>query len=174
MSAAHPLADHGAPDAIDPQAFRAVMGRFATGVTVVTYLADGEPAAMTANAFMSVSLSPPLVLVSVRRTSRFASQVMRGDRYGVSFLHEGQEHLSRHFGGQPIPSLKSPFVACGDMPVIEGALAQVVATVEDVHPAGDHLLYVGRVERLTQGPAAQPLLFSGGQYRQVQALPQAA
>ena len=82
----------------DGKTLRACMGLFATGVTVVTYLADGVQTGMTANAFMSVSLDPPLVLVSVRANSRFNNWVRPGVRYGINFLTESQRPLSMHFG----------------------------------------------------------------------------
>lgn len=152
---------------LDPKLFRSVMGHFATGVTVVTYQHDGMSLGMTANAFMSVSLNPPLVVVSVRREARFSGLLKTGDRYGVSFLLDGQETLSTHFGGRPIDGLESPFADLAGMPVIRGALAQMVTTVVDVHPAGDHLLYIGQVEALVIGEERKPLIFYSGKYKRV-------
>ena len=86
--------------AFDPRLFRDVMGRFATGVAVVSFVRDGVPAGMTVNAFMSVSLSPPLVTVSVRRASSFNDHVGLGARYGVNILTEQQQHLGGHFANQ--------------------------------------------------------------------------
>lgn len=156
-------------DAIDPKTFRSVMGRFATGVTVVTNLAEGRPMGMTANAFMSVSIDPPLVLVSVRRASRFVAQVSLGDPYGVSFLRESQQHLSAHFGGRPVDGIDSPFVDHDGVPLIGDALAHITARVTAIHEAGDHLLFVGRIGYLKLGEQHRPLIFYGGKYKQVQA-----
>lgn len=177
MSAAALQAGAAVQDAVDAGLFRRVMGQFATGVTVITWLADGQPAAMTANAFMSVSLEPPLVLVSVRRAARFAAQMRAGERYGVSFLGERQQELSAHFGGRPVDGLAVPFAQAHGVPLIDGALAQIAAEVVAVHEAGDHLLYLGRVLHLAQGNLARgnlaqgvqaaPLIFCGGQYRQL-------
>src|ERR1700741_5464380 len=108
----------------DEKTLRTCMGHFATGVTVVTYLADGTPAGMTANAFMSVSLDPPLVLVSVRASSRFNSWVRLGVRYGINFLAESQRPLSVHFGGRPNDALEIPFITEGQTPLLGGSLAQ--------------------------------------------------
>jgi len=153
--------------AFDPQQFRDVMGHFATGVTVVSYLADGQARGMTANAFMSVSLEPPLALVSVRRSARFATAVTEGTCFGVSFLLEHQQALSNHFGGRPVADLEPPFDAHDGTPLIRGSLARLVLRTVDVHPAGDHLLYIGRVEHLSLGEERKPLVFYSGAYKQV-------
>ena len=152
---------------IDPKKLRACMGLFATGVTVVTYLADQKPAGMTANAFMSVSLDPPLVLVSVRNSSRFNQSVRRGVRYGINFLAESQRSLSMHFGGRPDDGLEPPFMSERGTPLLEGSLAQIVARAVDVHPAGDHNLYIGEVEYIRSGQQEHPLVFYTGKYRQI-------
>lgn len=151
----------------DPKLFRDVMGHFATGVTVVTYLFDDEPQGMTANAFMSVSLEPPLALISVRRKARFAAVVNEGDRFGVSFLLESQQSLSNHFGGRPSNDIDSPFDAYQGTPLIRSSLARLVLRTTDVHEAGDHLLYVGRVEHMDLGVERKPLVFYSGAYKQV-------
>lgn len=154
---------------VDPAQFRTVIGRFATGVTVVTYDREGQAAGMTANAFLSVSLDPALVLVSVRRESRFTKAVPVGGAYGVNFLGEDQEHLSRHFGGRPQKGLEEPFFQHLGTPLLSGSLAQLAATVVDVHPAGDHLLYIGEVKYLWYGPETRPLIFYSGRYKQIHA-----
>jgi len=157
--------------AVDPALFRAVMRRFATGVTVVSHRRDdGTPAGMTANAFLSVSMTPPLVLVSVRRQSAFNAQVGLGGRYGVNFLAEHQQQLSAHFGGRRDERLQPPFFAgAHGVPLLQGSLAHAVARVVDVHPAGDHLLVIGEVEQLQCGAEAPPLIFYGGAYKQLHA-----
>ena len=86
---------------MDAKLLRSVMGQFATGVTVVTFVANGQPAGMTANAFMSVSLEPPLILISIRNASSFNQFVGEGVHFGVNFLAESQRWLSGHFGGRP-------------------------------------------------------------------------
>lgn len=154
---------------IDPKVFRSVMGQFATGVTVITNKSEDTSQGMTANAFMSVSLDPPLVVVSVRRASRFVAQVLVGSRYGVSFLCESQQDLSSHFGGRPVAGFTPTFVDVDGVPLIDGALAHIVACVGAIHEAGDHLLYVGRIEHLSMGEQRRPLIFYGGKYKQVHA-----
>ncbi len=152
----------------NPKLFRDVMGHFATGVTVVTYEHQGEACGMTANAFMSVSLEPPLAVISVRRAARFAGSVNEGDRFGVNILRESQQALSNHFGGRPCAGLDSPFEAHDDgTPLLRDSLAQLVLRTVDIHPAGDHLLYIGQVEHLALGTERQPLVFYSGAYKQV-------
>lgn len=153
----------------DPRAFRSAMGLFATGVTVISFDAGGTPAGMTANAFMSVSLEPPLVLVSVRRSSRFNQYVQDGGHYGVNFLADDQLHISNHCGGRPVDGLDVPFTLEHAAPLVRDSLAQMVARVVAIHEAGDHLLYVGRVEHLGVGEPREPLLFHAGQYKQLAA-----
>jgi flavin reductase (DIM6/NTAB) family NADH-FMN oxidoreductase RutF len=157
----------GVAPQIDAKKLRACMGLFATGVTVVTYLAEGKPTGMTANAFMSVSLDPPLVLVSVRNSSRFNQSVRRDVRYGINFLAETQRSLSMHFGGRPADGLEPPFNSERGTPLLEGSLAQIVARAVDVHPAGDHNLYIGEVEYIWFGQQEHPLVFYTGKYRQI-------
>ena len=87
------------------------MGRFGTGVTVITFLVEGrQPAGMTANAFMSVSVEPPLVLTSIRNESRVNQFLGPGMRFGVNILAEGQLSLCRHFAEKPVPEVEVPFV----------------------------------------------------------------
>jgi|SRR6266508_2657214 flavin reductase (DIM6/NTAB) family NADH-FMN oxidoreductase RutF len=151
---------------IDTLAFRATMGHFATGVTVMTTGADGDTHGMTANAFLSVSLSPPLVLVSVDNRAKMAQNLALDTRYGVNILSEKQERMSRHFGGRPQDGIHIPFVWHDGTPLIEGCVAHIVARVVDIHPAGDHTLYIGHVEYLKWWEK-RPLLFYSGQYEQL-------
>ncbi|SEB05429.1 flavin reductase family protein [Variovorax sp. YR216] len=156
---------------IYPAALRATMRRLASGVTVVTFRCGGEAAGMTANSFLSVSLDPALVLVSVRKGSRFAGHVNVGHRYGVSILGDAQQALSAHFGGRRDDTLDVEFDHVDDIPLIADSLAQLTARVTDVHPAGDHLLYIAEVEHLRCGCDAPPLLFQGGAYRRMHPAP---
>jgi flavin reductase (DIM6/NTAB) family NADH-FMN oxidoreductase RutF len=155
--------------AVDPDLFRHVMGRFATGVTVVSFLCDGVPAGMTVNAFLSVSLTPPLVLVSVRKVSRFVGHVRLGARFGINILSEQQRHLGPHFASQPEQEVKARFSDHAGTPLLDGSLAQIIARVVDIHPAGDHLLFIAAIEFLAHGAEAQPLIFFSGRYKQIHA-----
>ena len=155
--------------AVDPRVFRNVMGRFSTGVAVVTFLRDGQPAGITVNSFLSVSVEPALILVSLRRESSVTAHLHVGDCYGVNFLSEAQQELSSHFAGKPVEDLRLSFTEQRGTPLIPGSLAHIVARVVDVHPAGDHLLYIAAIEHLWQGPEARPLIFYSGKYKQIHA-----
>ncbi len=149
--------------AIDPSLFRRTCGRFGTGVTIVTTRLGERVHGMTANAFMSVSLEPPLVLVSVARDARMCGLLDAAGRYAVSILREDQRELALHFAGRPREGMTIPFGERAGMPVIEGALGQLVTRVVQRVEAGDHVLYIGRVEHMEcrEGP---PLLFYGGRF----------
>lgn len=156
--------------AIDLQLFRQVMGRFATGVTVVSFLHAGQPTGMTVSAFLSASLEPPLVLVSAGRRSRFVADVGLGQRFGINILGEAQRALGPYFANHPRPDAAIRFIDHAGTPLLEGCLAHVVVRVTDIHPAGDHLLYIAAVEHLARGAAAAlPLVFFAGRYRQLRA-----
>jgi flavin reductase (DIM6/NTAB) family NADH-FMN oxidoreductase RutF len=141
---------------------RNVMGRFATGVTVVTTTHRDTIHGMTANAFLSVSLRPPLVLVSLGRC-RMSEMLPRTGRYGVSVLASDQEQYAAHFAGQRAADEDPRFVWENDLPLLEGALAHVGCRVVDVHPAGDHVLWIGEVEHLYHREG-EPLLFYTGRF----------
>ncbi|WP_321816850.1 MULTISPECIES: flavin reductase family protein [unclassified Paraburkholderia] len=146
--------------------FRRAMGKFATGVTVITFDHEGRTAGMTANAFMSLSVDPPMILVSVRAQARFAQSIACGDTFGVSFLAQHQEPLSRHFGGQPQAGLDDLFEHAGGVPVVRAALVQIAARVDAVHRGGDHLIYTADVLALRESDGP-PLLFFSGRYKQI-------
>ncbi len=124
---------------------------------------------MTANAFCSVSLEPPLVLVSVDNRSHMHTFLAQSGRYGVSVLARDQEWLSRHFSGQSQEHLQVSFTWYEDYPLIEGSLAQLICKVVHVYPAGDHTLYIGQVERLAYSSNGDPLLFYAGKYQALEA-----
>ena len=154
---------------VDARVFRRVMGKFATGVTVVTFTHEGQLGGMTANAFMSLSVDPPMVLIAVRNQARFATSIKPGDPFGISFLHEHDEALSSHFGGRPKPDHQPNFQTLGDAPVLGGALVQLAVRANAVHMGGDHLIYTADVEALVESDG-RPLLFYSGSYKQLHAL----
>jgi len=152
----------------DPRiALRQSAGMFATGVTVITTLKRGLVHGMTANAFMSVSLEPPLVLISVDRRTKMCSLLHEGNRYGVSVLRESQAALSDRFAGRPGADGPEPrFEVVHDTPLVDGALAHFVARVARSYWGGDHSLFLGRVEYARYGEGT-PLLFHGGRYERL-------
>jgi flavin reductase (DIM6/NTAB) family NADH-FMN oxidoreductase RutF len=155
-------------DGQDPAiALRRTLGMFATGVTVITALKSEQVHGMTANAFMSVSLEPPLVLISVDRRTKMCSLLHEGMHYGVSVLCETQAALSDRFAGRTGENLPEPrFSVVKETPLVDGALAHFVARVERSYWGGDHSLFLGRVEYARQN-AGTPLLFHGGRYEKL-------
>jgi flavin reductase (DIM6/NTAB) family NADH-FMN oxidoreductase RutF len=148
-------------------AFRRTLGMFATGVTVLTTRVGGQVHGMTANAFTSVSLEPPLVLVSVDRRARLNALLHEGTRIGVSVLEAGQAALSDRFAGRPVEGAPEPsFSLVRDTPLVDGALAHLVCRVVRSYWGGDHSLFLGRVEYARYGEG-EPLLFLGGRYERL-------
>ncbi len=146
-------------------ALRQTLGMFATGVTVVTTVVADQIHGMTANAFMSVSLEPPLVMISVDRRTKMCSLLHEGHRFAVSVLAADQDALSDHFAGRAGTDAPEPsFAIVNETPLVEGAAAQFVARVCRSYWGGDHSLFLGQVEYARRAPDARPLLFHGGQY----------
>jgi flavin reductase (DIM6/NTAB) family NADH-FMN oxidoreductase RutF len=147
-------------------AFRRTLGMFATGVTVITTQVDEQIHGMTANAFMSVSLQPPLIVISVDRRARMNNLLREGVRFGVSVLEERQSVLSDRFAGRGGDGPEPEFELVHETPLVEGALAHLVARVVRSYWGGDHSLFLGRVEYVRWGEGT-PLLFHGGGYGRV-------
>ena len=145
---------------------RDMFGQFASGVTVIACGPEGDEHGMTANAFMSVSLDPPLVTVSLQNDCRMSSRLKVGDRFGVSILAEDQRAASDHFAGRAIEADAARFERKANAPVLQGALAWIAGTVVQQAPAGDHTLYIARVEDFDRS-GGTPLLFFGGAYRRI-------
>jgi flavin reductase len=149
--------------AIDIALFRKVMGSFATGVTVISTQADDEVRGMTANAFMSGSLDPPLCLVSVGTRARLHPYLIASGYFGVSILAKDQEKLSQHFSGRSVADLAPEFVRIGRTPVLVGACAIIAADVVARHDCGDHSIFVGHIVHL-EAFARAPLIVHEGRY----------
>ena len=148
-------------------AFRRTLGMFATGVTIITTQSGDQVHGMTANAFMSVSLRPPLVLISVDKRAKMNALLREGVRFGVNVLADDQRALSDHFAGRPGEHPpEARFTAVHGTPLIDGALAHLVARAERSYWGGDHSLFLGHVEYARYG-SGTPLLFHGGQYEQL-------
>ena len=151
--------------------FRDVLGLFASGVTVVTSIADGEPVGMTCQSFSSVSLEPPLVMFCPAKTSRAWPRMQRAGHFCVNILAADQAEISTAMatkgsdkydgiGWQPAPT---------GAPLLDGVLGYVDCTVHSVHEAGDHYVVLGRVKELGFAPdsdddARRPLLYYRGRY----------
>jgi flavin reductase len=156
----------------DPDLFRAVMGRFATGVSVMTVLVDGEPHGMTANAVTSVSLDPLLVLVCVGRGAVMSQQVEAAGGFALTFLAADQADLSARFADPERPAGTAQFEgvatsrAVTGAPVLDDGIGWVDRVDHAVHPAGDHDIVVGRVvaQGLSEQDAPPALLYYRSRY----------
>ncbi len=151
---------------MDDRLFRTAMGKFATGVTVITTKIGENVHGMTANAFMSVSLNPKLVLISIGEKANMNQLIKESGKFAVSVLNEGQQDLSAYFAGQIKEERDVGFDTFNEMPVIKDALVNLTCNVHESVIAGDHTLYIGEVTdlRVTDGEA---LGFFEGKYRKV-------
>lgn len=157
--------------AFDSTAFRRAMGAFATGITVMTTPDEDEQQGihgMTANSFTSVSLDPPLVLVSVDKRARMHDLVQKSKVFGVSVLADSQEAVSRHFAGRPNVDVETSlsYDWRDGVPLLTGALSAVSCRLWAQYDGGDHTLFVGEVTDMLQEDG-EPLLYVRGQYRQL-------
>jgi flavin reductase (DIM6/NTAB) family NADH-FMN oxidoreductase RutF/DNA-binding IclR family transcriptional regulator len=150
----------------DKRQLRNVLGAFTTGVTIVTTrTADGKAHGVTANSFSSVSLEPPLVLWCQALTSKSHSSFNESDNFVVNILADDQIHVSNHFA----KSQENKFVSIdyheglGGAPVISGSAAHLECVKVAAYPAGDHVVFIGRVERVGHS-GRRPLAFGGGRY----------
>lgn len=157
---------HPEPLVTDPVELRRALGRFATGVTIVTTCTeDGRIEGLTANSFSSVSLDPPLVLWSLNRTARALSSFLSARWFAVNVLGSHQSGLSAQFSAMIDDRFAglSFAVGLGGCPVLEDCIAQFECSVYDRVEAGDHVIFLGRVERMRYRDGV-PLLYSGGRY----------
>jgi flavin reductase (DIM6/NTAB) family NADH-FMN oxidoreductase RutF len=141
---------------IDKDFFRQVMGRFATGITIVTTSSQGVPGGLTVNAFCSVSLNPPLVLVCVDLNSQATSLIRESKAFAVNMLNDKQEYLSRCFATHSRDRYEnfchvSYHAAVTDSPVFDEALAFIDTRVVAEYPGGDHLIFLGEVVAMGTG-----------------------
>ena len=152
---------------LDPQEFRAALGMFATGVTIVTARAeDGTLVGLTANSFNSVSLSPPLVLWSLARRAGSMPVFSRGSHYAINILAADQKELAQRFATRDIDRFAGVRFreGCGGAPVLEGCTAVFECANRSQYEEGDHVIFVGEVEACTRSDQAQPLIYPGGGY----------
>lgn len=152
--------------AIDQARFRQLLGRFATGVTVITaHDAKGNPAGMTANTLVSVSLNPPLISVCVDHTADMHATLKQATRFTVNILAADQEAVSRRFAEQDTRRFEGIGFSRNEMGgiVLDGVLAFIECERVAEYPAGDHSIYLGQV--IAGGTAdGQPLLYYRGGY----------
>lgn len=174
MSLVQGLSAVSAQSPPDSRALRAVLGRFATGVIVLA-AAGKVPCGMTANAFTSVSLDPPLVLVCVNRNASIHQAVLESRSFAVSMLSARQEHVARYFADHSRPRGSAEFAAVDwspaprtGAPVLHGALAWVDCSLAAAYDGGDHAIFLGSVLASDAEPAQDVLLFFGGEFHRPQ------
>lgn len=146
--------------------FRHVLSHFASGVTVITTTdADTRPAGLTASAFTSVSLDPPLILVCVDHKSQTYPALLERGRFAVNILRADQSDLSKRFASTRLDKFTSVRHRLSDLglPLLDDALAFLECSTVNTHVEGDHTIFVGLVERIGTGPG-DPLLYFRGQY----------
>ena len=156
-------APHAASGELTADALRDAFSRWASGVTVVAVRDEPHVLAITATAFVPVSIEPPLVLVCVGTNAIVLPLLEPGAAFAISILAAQQRRLASMFA-DPAPLGREHFAAEGE-PLVHGALVGLACTVRDVHPGGDHAIVVAEITRLVMGDDAPPLLYYGREYR---------
>ncbi len=157
---------------ISADAYRQVMRRYASGITVVTLRADGEVHGLTVSAFCSVSLTPPLVLVCIGTDLHSHELIQRGGCFAVNFLGEGDAELSERFAGR-VEGITDRFTglafstAATGAPILDRCTAYLDCSVYAAYPGGDHTIYVGQVEAAGVLRDEPPLIYWSGSYRRL-------
>lgn len=155
---------------IDPRAFRDALGCFATGVTVVTARArDKRPVGVTVNSFSSLSLDPPLILWSLSSHSATYSTFVEASHFAVHVLCEGQEHLCRQFARSGIDRFAGIDLdeGHGGVPIVPDVAALFECRSLYRYWGGDHVIFIGRVDRFQKWPEKRPLVFHQGQMKRL-------
>jgi flavin reductase (DIM6/NTAB) family NADH-FMN oxidoreductase RutF len=150
---------------MDDRQFRSAMGKFATGVTVIATEVEGEGVhGMTANAFMSVSLDPKLVVISIGEKAKILNKIKQSQLFSVNILAADQQELSMIFAGQLQEHKEVVFDRLDGKPVLPGCVVQVACEVATEHAEGDHTLFIGKVTDI-HIEDVEPLVFYSGRYR---------
>lgn len=149
---------------MDERLFRDAMGKFATGITIVSINDNNEYRGMTVNAFMSISLNPKLIAVSIDENAGMYDKLKNTTKFGVSMLKEEQKDLSMIFARQKEKDRVIEFIVRDDVPVIKDALATLSCEVDQKVKAGDHLILIAKVTDITIQDGS-PILYYGGKYR---------
>lgn len=155
------------PPSFSPSEFRTALGMFATGVTIVTArAANGRLVGLTANSFNSVSLTPPLVLWSLSQAAASMAIFSTGSHYAINILSAEQHALAQRFATKNVDRWAGVDYTegHGGAPLLAGAAATFECFNRSRYDEGDHVIFVGEVERCTHRPEASPLLFHGGRF----------
>lgn len=152
---------------VHPNLFRNALGRFATGVCVVTAVgADGVPAGLTVSAFASLSLTPPLVLFCLDKATKRLEVFRESGAFGISVLSEGQRDVSDLFAGQEADKFAKVGHVMGEngCPLLDGSVTLLECARVAIHDGGDHIIFIARVDRV-EVFEERPLLYYRGDYR---------
>ena len=152
---------------VTPADWRRAMGYFPTGVTIITTWDGEEPVGSTINAFCSVTLEPPLLLICLDLKNPIRDAFERTGIFGVNILHGDGEPIALRFARDPLTGRFAEFAyraAPGGAPQLEAAPVFIDCALEDLHQAGDHLIAVGRGVRIDHASHAPPLLYHRGRY----------
>lgn len=153
---------------MDNRMFRDAMGKFATGITIVTTEVAGEVKGMTVNAFMSVSLEPKLIAISIDKKASLYDILQTNPTFGISVLKDEQKDVSMVFAKQKEQENPVLITKLQEVPVVDGALVNLACKVVDKVVAGDHVILIGEVEDLVLRDG-DPVLYFGGSYREIKA-----
>lgn len=168
---------------VDPRVFRTVLGRFCTGITIITTVDEDEPIGFACQSFAALSLDPPMVLFCPTKQSRSWVAIESSGKFAVNILGEDQQATCARFGSREPDKFGGIDWYLSDLgsPILDGSLAHIDCTVETVHDGGDHFVVFGRVQSMWEVPAGRtntgawvgeekqrPLLFYRGQYTAIE------
>ncbi|MBM7846621.1 flavin reductase family protein [Herpetosiphon giganteus] len=150
---------------LDPALFRQAMSRFASGVTVITTVVDGQPYGLTVSAFASLSLDPALAIISIDNRSPMRDVLLQAKAFAINILSSDQEALSRHFAGPQKHDWSEIIAGVGHgiAPLLDGALANLECGLYQAVDGGDHTIFIGQIEHVTLRDGS-PLLYYRGAY----------
>lgn len=146
--------------------FRDALGKFATGITIVSIDYNGEILGMTVNAFMSVSLDPNLIAISIDEKASMYNKLQETQEFGLSILAEDQKEISMIYARQMEKDREIPYIRLDNIPVITDSVAALSCHIKEVAKAGDHMIFIAEVTGLTM-KENEPILFFSGKYRTI-------
>lgn len=158
-------------NSIDETSFKSVLGGYVTGVTIVTTLDNnGNPHGFTANSFNSVSLNPPLISFCLHNSSSTLPHLNSSNKCTISILNDTHEHLAKHFAffkGDKFADMTYDSSPLLQYPLIQNALGWLECEIINIHPAGDHFIFICQVVNLNRDIAQKPLIYYSGNYNQI-------
>ena|SRR5690625_3673792 len=154
---------------MDDRLFRDAMGKFATGITIVTTDYNEEIIGMTVNAFMSISLEPKLIAISIDESASMYDKLQETSKFGVSILKEEQKDISMIFAKQIEKDREINYLRQDDIPVIEDSLVTISCHVKEMVKAGDHLIFIAEVSDIAINEG-EPLIYAGSNYRSLKSV----